>query len=1093
MKTWRTISRAALFCSLTAILFAVSQTASAIGTVLYAEDFASTTNVYDIQSSSNVVFTTTPTGVATQYTHLVSCTANYPQVIDGGALKFVGSKDSAYEGLLFADLSEVVDEDTKTRFNWFGNSAISNEIINAGGMRVSFDIAWADADNSNCYVQWAFGTDDNGANDDKRYNDSDVDFGIRMQGNRLIVAKTGTEDAAIYYSSAAADNTFVSGYIQFNINSFEAGSYIGYSINMNDEEIDSGFFTLDTAADFRWDMTGYQWGFSSGLNEWIDNLEVSAYGESAESIILYLDGSDTDLNQNVSDTVNFRSDLEIGDSVGALFSTLGGFPTDAYYWFIDGEGDTDNALFDVGGGGYTNIVVNSDFSTGYTNNQTFSVRVYGESYNGNPGTNVFQLRLIEAALETELAGTTVYSGQSIGDMVGEFSSSVLGESITNVTYSLISGDGDADNVLFDVDGSSLIINEDLLDVTNGQLISVRIQSVGDGKTNETVFALTGYQDVDLDGLDDDEWTLSWIDDFSADSAMDYTYSRVESYTGSVDPTNSVIDGVLKIEGQQDSKAMTVYAAQQLEIGQAAFLELKEIPTASGARLGMVVCATNSIRVGGGREDMIYLSSDANKSRWLAENFVGTNEAVSAISFSDWDVVKSVYIQRTDVGEFTLGYVDSALVLNPLTSFCSTVFSNRCYIGIWHEAYYEESYQVDNLRIASVFSDYEMAFEGGAFISGDLLGTVVGTLSAIENGAAADSTYSLVSGEGDADNDKFQIMGDELQVGSYDFTGTATTNGQTFSVRINGASNAADGGSSNIVVKLTVTKDDTLDGLSDDDWSVVTQDDFSTDTSGDYSYSRVVDYGGSDPTILVTNGVLNLEGQQNVKSMTMHSSMQLGVGQAVFLDLLDIPAANGSRLGIAVCATNAIATNGGRSNMVYLATDAYSSKHRWLPENFVGSTEAVTPVSFYDWDQVKSVYVKRSAADTFVLGYVGFDLSMNEIATLSNATMGDNCFVGVWHESYYSQDFQVDNLRIADDENYTAPVTESPVVDAVIGDGLISLFWPATAGSFTVLTNADLVNGSWGDAGLVPVLEGDNYVVDAVVGDESSLFYKLESN
>ena len=78
----------------------------------------------------------------------------------------------------------------------------------------------------------------------------------------------------------------------------------------------------------------------------------------------------------------------------------------------------------------------------------------------------------------------------------------------------------------------------------------------------------------------------------------------------------------------------------------------------------------------------------------------------------------------------------------------------------------------------------------------------------------------------------------------------------------------------------------------------------------------------------------------------------------------------------------------------------------------------------------------------------------------------------------------------------APPVESPIVSLLIpSGGPITLTWPVSAGDgFSTLTNADLSNADgWADAGLVPYVDGDNYVVTNLIGGESSLFFKLESN
>ena len=74
-------------------------------------------------------------------------------------------------------------------------------------------------------------------------------------------------------------------------------------------------------------------------------------------------------------------------------------------------------------------------------------------------------------------------------------------------------------------------------------------------------------------------------------------------------------------------------------------------------------------------------------------------------------------------------------------------------------------------------------------------------------------------------------------------------------------------------------------------------------------------------------------------------------------------------------------------------------------------------------------------------------------------------------------------------------TEGPAISlSTPADGPFIITWPTHSGSaFNVLTNADLVNpNGWGDAGLVPYLDGDIYKVTNSVSGEETLFFKLES-
>lgn len=113
----------------------------------------------------------------------------------------------------------------------------------------------------------------------------------------------------------------------------------------------------------------------------------------------------------------------------------------------------------------------------------------------------------------------------------------------------------------------------------------------------------------------------------------------------------------------------------------------------------------------------------------------------------------------------------------------------------------------------VSADLVVGLDTPKIESSSVQGDLVGTLSASIGGSAATASYALVVGEGDADNDKFQIDGNQLEIGDFDFTGENSANGQQFEIRIKGT---ADGGAGvgETALLLTVCKDDDGDGLED---------------------------------------------------------------------------------------------------------------------------------------------------------------------------------------------------------------------------------------------------------------------------------------
>ncbi|MDF1713172.1 MAG: hypothetical protein P1U90_13090 [Akkermansiaceae bacterium] len=133
-----------------------------------------------------------------------------------------------------------------------------------------------------------------------------------------------------------------------------------------------------------------------------------------------------------------------------------------------------------------------------------------------------------------------------------------------------------------------------------------------------------------------------------------------------------------------------------------------------------------------------------------------------------------------------------------------------------ELYFEigtlESTLLDNVAISAItHSDYLFELSGNSFASGAPQGTLIGDLSATFQENPDTSTFTLVAGDGDTDNDKFQITGGRLEIGNFDFTGGNSVNGQQYSIRVQGTGTE----SLERILTLRLTKDDDFDNLTDD--------------------------------------------------------------------------------------------------------------------------------------------------------------------------------------------------------------------------------------------------------------------------------------
>ena len=125
----------------------------------------------------------------------------------------------------------------------------------------------------------------------------------------------------------------------------------------------------------------------------------------------------------------------------------------------------------------------------------------------------------------------------------------------------------------------------------------------------------------------------------------------------------------------------------------------------------------------------------------------------------------------------------------------------------------ESTLIDNLSISGVSTEgFFLSAQAVDFLSSAPDGTPVATLSGALDGTPEPTTFSLVAGEGDTDNPKFQIVGDQLQLGAgFDFLNEP--DGSTYSVRIGGTGNDS-GESGELTFTLMLVADADADTLPD---------------------------------------------------------------------------------------------------------------------------------------------------------------------------------------------------------------------------------------------------------------------------------------
>lgn len=119
------------------------------------------------------------------------------------------------------------------------------------------------------------------------------------------------------------------------------------------------------------------------------------------------------------------------------------------------------------------------------------------------------------------------------------------------------------------------------------------------------------------------------------------------------------------------------------------------------------------------------------------------------------------------------------------------------------------YGLSEVQFEGVFIGAELSDQ--EFLTSASQGAMLGKLTTSPEDVGQSYTYELVAGEGDEDNEHFQVSGDELQVGNFDFGGASE--GQEFSVRVRSTASPS-GKVVETILLPTALVDRDSDGLGD---------------------------------------------------------------------------------------------------------------------------------------------------------------------------------------------------------------------------------------------------------------------------------------
>ncbi|WP_246112820.1 cadherin domain-containing protein, partial [Allorhodopirellula solitaria] len=352
----------------------------------------------------------------------------------------------------------------------------------------------------------------------------------------------------------------------------DAGDSFTYALVEGEGDADNAAFTIDgdelkTAAALDFDT---QSSYS---------VRVSSTDSSGLSVEKVLTISVTETAENTAPTAIALSETsidessEIGTAVGTLSSTDADAGDTFTYALVAGEGDTDNAAFEIDGD-EIKTVGELDFDT----QSSYSVRVSSTDAGGLSTEETFTITVTEAAENTAptaiaLSETSIDESSEIGTAVGTLSSTDADAGDT-FTYALVAGEGDTDNAAFEIDGDQIkTVGE--LDFDTQSSYSVRVSSTdAGGLSTEEMFTITvteaaentaptaiALSETSIDESSEIGTAVGTLSSTDANVGDTFTYALVAG-EGDTDNAAFEIDGdQIKTVGELDFDTQSSYSVR----------------------------------------------------------------------------------------------------------------------------------------------------------------------------------------------------------------------------------------------------------------------------------------------------------------------------------------------------------------------------------------------------------------------------------------------------------------------------------------------------------------------------------------------------
>ena len=464
-------------------------------------------------------------------------------------------------------------------------------------------------------------------------------------------------------------------------------------------------------------------------------------------------------NVNEAPTEIAISFTSIAENAGAnaVVGALSTIDTDSgntfMYSLVTGAGDTDNGAFNING---STLQATSGFD--FETKSSYTVRVRSTDQGGLFTEKTFTITVTdvnEAPTDISISSTGIAENAGANATVGTLSTTDPDAGDT-FTYSFVAGTGDMDNSAFNISGNSLRATSSF-DFETKSIYTIRIRSNDQAglftektftitvtNVNEapTEIAISSTSIAENAGANAVVGALSTID---PDSGNTFMYSLV---TGAGDANNdsfNIIGSTLQATSTFDFETRSNYTVR----------------IRSTDQNGSIVEKSLAIQVVNANENPTEIGLSWNM---LAEN-TGFDKAVGMFSTTDVDAgdafAYSLVTGAGDADNASFLVLGSTLVANSNFDFeTKSSYSIRVRSTDQGGLFVEKTFVITVIDVNEAPTDISLSSSTMAEIAASNF--PVGTLSTTDPDAGNSITYTLVAGDGDADNAAFNIAGSILR-------------------------------------------------------------------------------------------------------------------------------------------------------------------------------------------------------------------------------------------------------------------------------------------------------------------------------------------